>query len=96
MTRFLLYLILAGISAVAAAYTVSIAQAAGGQNQWNNPIFANGCVAQLPAGIDLDICEAVSGAGLITYYCRGETITVTCPDDGPQAPGQNKAYLFSA
>ena len=75
----------------------SLALAAGGQNQWNNPIFADGCVAQLPVGIDLNTCEAVpASGGLVTYFCRGEVITVTCPDDGPQAPGQQaKAYLFS-
>ena len=67
------------------------AHAAGGQNQWNNPIFAEGCVAELPAGIDLGTCESVpTETGLITYYCKGEVITVNCQDDSPQAPGQSK------
>ena len=79
---------------IAFVFGVSFADimAAGGQNQWNNPIFADGCVAELPAGIDLEDCDeaAASPTGLKTYFCEGEIITVTCPDDGPQAPGQNR------
>ena len=65
------------------------AMAAGGKNKWNNPIFADGCVATLPAGIDLEEdCEdpIASPTGLFTYFCEGLIITVDCPDDGDNAP----------
>jgi hypothetical protein len=64
------------------------AMAAGGKHKWNNPIFADGCVATLPAGIDLDECDEAeaSPTGLKTYFCEGEIITVECPDDGDNAP----------
>ena len=74
------------------ALFAAAALSAGGKNQWSNPNFADGCVAQLPAGIDLDTCELVpSGdSALQTYYCKGEVITVECVDDGPQPPGQSR------
>ena len=78
------------VTALLLATLCSVLLAAGGKNQWNNPIFSEGCVANLPVGIDLATCEAVPGDGLIEYFCKGEVITVTCPDDGPQAPGQDK------
>ena len=66
-------------------------QAAGGKNQYNNPIFADDqCVATLPPGIDLDTCNTVpTDSGLIQYYCN-TTIFILCPDNEPQAPGQDR------
>ena len=82
------YMVMAALAAVFFGLSC-VALAAGGQNQWNNPIFADGCIATLPAGIDLEEdCEdpVSSPSGLKTYFCEGVIITVDCPDDGDQAP----------
>jgi hypothetical protein len=67
-----------------------LALAAGGQNQWNNPNFAeDGCLVSLPAGIDRDTCEAVpADGGLVAYFCADQTVFLLCEDDGPKAPGR--------
>lgn len=90
MKNYSLYLMSITIGILAA---FAVVMAAGGQNQWNNPIFSDGCVAQLPPGIDLNTCEESTAnpvSGQVTLFCENITVTVICPDDGPQAPGQNK------
>lgn len=74
------------------AFIPVVALGAGDKNQWNNPIFGEDqCVVMLPAGIDLNTCEEIpsSDPSLQTYRCD-QSLTIYCPDDGPQAPGQNK------
>ena len=66
------------------ALTTSVALAAGGQNQTQNPIFGDNCVEVAPPGIDETTCEeapAPPQSGVQVFFCDSTTVIV-CRDDG--------------
>lgn len=77
---------------IAAVFAIDLVAAAGGKNQWSNPLFGEDqCAVMLPAGIDLDTCEVIPSAEPSLQHYRCDTsLTVYCPDDGSQPPGQSK------
>lgn len=61
----------------------SVAVAEGGKQRDANPIIGDGCVYQVPPGLDLDTCELIPApnqAGVQVYACNLDVI-VFCDDD---------------
>lgn len=61
----------------------SVAAASGGQMRDANPIIGDGCVYQVPPGLDLETCELIPApnqAGVQVYACNLDVI-VFCDDD---------------
>ena len=67
------------------ALICGIAMAAGGKVRDANPIIGDGCIYQIPPGLDIEQCEAInaisqSGKEIVVYYCNVSVI-VLCDDD---------------
>ena len=61
----------------------SVAMAGGDKVRSANPIIGDGCVYQVPTGLDLDRCELIPApnqAGVQVYACDLEVI-VFCDED---------------
>jgi hypothetical protein len=61
----------------------SVALAEGGKARDANPIIGDGCVYQVPPGLDLETCELIPApnqAGVQVYACNLDVI-VFCDDD---------------
>ena len=71
------------LPALLLGFAVSVAFAAGGQNQIQNPIFGDNCVEVMPPGIDAEACvasPAPAQSGVNVYFCETTTVIV-CQDD---------------
>jgi hypothetical protein len=70
----------------------SIAIAAGGKVRDANPIIGDGCVYQIPPGLDISQCELIPApnqAGVQVYACDLDVI-VFCADEEDDVPrGKN-------
>lgn len=61
----------------------SVAVAAGGQNQIQNPIFGDNCIETIPPGFDASACEespAPGQSGIMVYFCD-TTVIVICSEE---------------
>lgn len=61
----------------------NIAIAEGGKERDANPIIGDGCVYQVPPGLDLETCELIPApnqAGVMVYACNLQVI-VFCDDE---------------
>jgi hypothetical protein len=59
----------------------SIAMAGGDKVRSANPIIGDGCIYQVPPGLDLDQCEAInatsqSGKDIVVYYCDVDVVVI--------------------
>jgi hypothetical protein len=64
-------------------FVSSIAMAAGGKVRDANPIIGEGCIYQVPPGLDLQKCELIPApnqAGVQVYACDLSVI-VFCDDE---------------
>jgi len=62
----------------------SIAMAGGGKAREANPIIGDGCVYQVPPGLDLEQCELIPApnqAGVQVYACDLSVIVFCDSDD---------------
>ena len=64
----------------------SVAVAGGGKVRDANPIIGDGCIYQLPPGLDAEKCEAInvvsqSGKEIVVYYCNVDVIVLCNEED---------------
>lgn len=65
------------------SFAASVAVAAGGQNQIQNPIFGDNCIETIPPGFDASACEespAPGQSGIMVYFCD-TTVIVICSEE---------------
>lgn len=68
-------------SLLALALICGTAMAAGGKVREANPIIGDGCIYQIPPGLDIEQCEAInatsqSGKEIVVYYCDVSVIVL--------------------